>query len=543
MSDPFEVANQSGPLGPFDAYTTDPALVSVVRAYDAGWVEERASALGQVVGTPEVAELAHLANVNGPELHTHDRFGHRLDEVRFHPSYHQLMALGKEHEVHAIDWVREGTPGAVVGRCALMYLYAQADAGVQCPMTMTHAVVPALRHDEGLAAQWLPQVLAPVYEPALAPRDQKQSATFGMAMTEKQGGSDVRSNRTEARPAGDGSVRLWGHKWFCSAPMCDAFLTLAQGEEGLGCYLVPRMLDDRRNPFLIQRLKSKLGDRSNASCEVEFRDTVAFPLGAPSRGIATILEMVEQTRIDICVGAAAMMRQVVRHAVHHARHRAAFGRPLVAQPLMRNVLADLALEVEASVALAFRLARAHDRRAESPHEAALARVMTPISKYWLAKQVVGVAFEAMECHGGNGYVEDWPLARIYRQAPLGSIWEGSGNVQCLDVLRALRRSPETREALVAEVEALRGVDPRLDQGVDQLIDELSVSAEESERRARRLVARAARVLQAGALIPNAPSPVGEAFLAGRLGHEAPHYGALDAQGAFSALIERALPTG
>jgi len=376
MSEP--VLNQSVELPDFDAWTTDEALVSHVEALDGGWVAERASALGRVVGTAEVAELARLANANPPGLRTFDRFGRRIDEVEFHPSYHRLMAIGKEHEVHAIDWVREGTPGAVVGRCALLFLYAQAEAGVQCPLTMTHAAVPALRHAPELARIWNPRLLGAVHEPELAPIEAKAGATVGMAMTEKQGGSDVRSNTTRAVPAGDGTVRLQGHKWFCSAPMSDGFLTLAQGVDGLGCYLVPRIQPDgARNPFAIQRLKDKLGNRSNASSEIEYHDTLAFPVGDPARGVATILAMVEQTRLDICINAAALMRQTVRYAVHHATNREAFGRRLVEHPLMTNVLADLLVEVEASLALAFRVAHAFDRRAADEAQAGLARVLTP----------------------------------------------------------------------------------------------------------------------------------------------------------------------
>lgn len=537
---PDPVLNQPPELGPFDAYATDPALVEAVQRYEAAWVAPRARDLGREVGAPETAHLASLANHHPPELHTHDRFGHRIDEVRFHPSYHQLMALGKRHAVHSLDWQQAGTPGAVVARSALMYVFSQAEAGVQCPITMTHAAIPALREAPELASMWEPPLLSPVHEPALQPILHKQGATLGMAMTEKQGGSDVRANQTRAVPSDDGAVRLYGHKWFCSAPMSDGFLTLAQGPEGLSCYLVPRVLEDgSRNPFAIQRLKNKLGNKSNASSEIEYRDTWAWPVGVSGRGIPTILAMVEQTRLDISLSSAAMMRQVVRWAVHHATHRAAFGRALIAHPLMQNVLADLAVEVEAAVALAFRIAHAYDHRETDEDAAAFARIATPVGKYWLSKQIVGVTFEALECHGGNGYVEDWPLARLYREAPLGSVWEGSGNVQCLDVLRALHKTPGAKEALLAELRAGRGADPRLDRAVAIVQTELDGPAETAELRARRLTEQIARTLQASLLVRHGPAVVAEAFVAGRLASPGTQYGTLPTHLDFHGILERA----
>ena len=535
----FAVLNQSVALPAFDAFHTDPALVAAVEAHNGAWAAERLSALGTVVGDPEVAELAHLANHHPPVLTTHDRFGHRIDEVQFHPSYHRLMALGKDHGVHSADWRHDGN-GAVVGRSALHYLFVQAEYGVCCPLTMTHAAVPSLRHSPDLASVWEPRILADAYDPRLIGAADKAGVTIGMAMTERQGGSDVRSNTTEARPGADGAVALWGHKWFCSAPMCDAFLTLAQGPEGLTCYLVPRVLPDgTRNPFVINRLKDKLGNRSNASSEIEYRGTWAVPVGPGGRGVATILEMVAQTRLDICTGSAAAMRQAVRYAVHHARHRAAFGRDLIDQPLMRNVLADLALETEAAVALSFRIARAFDEAANDPQQAAFARIATAVGKYWLSKRLIGLTAEALECHGGNGYVEDWPMARLYREAPLGSIWEGSGNVQCLDVLRAIGRSKGTIEALRAELDRTAGDDPRLDAASDRALAELSADPATLPQRARRLAERVALVLQGSLLIRHGPPAIAEAFCASRLTDGGLLYGNLPPGVDLAAILDRA----
>ncbi len=533
-----EVLNQSVPLPPFDAFRSDVALSEAIERGEGGWCGDRLSALGSIVGSPEIEELAREANRNPPELKAHDRFGHRIDEVTFHPSYHRLMALGKTHGVHSASWLRGGSPGAFVGRSGLHYLFVQAEYGVCCPLTMTHAVIPSLRKSPSVAATWEPRVLENAYDPRLVSADQKTGVTFGMAMTEKQGGSDVRTNTTVARPAPEGGVRLVGHKWFCSAPMSDAFLTLAQGPDGLTCYLVPRVLPDgTRNPLHIQRLKDKLGNRSNASSEIEYHETWAEPVGDPGRGVATIIEMVAQTRLDVATGSAAAMRQAVRYAIHHATHRSAFGATLIQQPLMRNVLADLALETEAAVALSFRIAAAFDRGRTDPGEAAFARVGTAIAKYWLAKRVIGLTAEALECHGGNGYAEDWPMARLYREAPLGSIWEGSGNVQCLDVLRAIHKSPASLAALWAELERPRGMDRRLDALLDSIKAELG-DRETLQHRARRITERVALALQAGLLLRHAPSALAEAFLAGRLADGGLMYGNLPVGVDLDAILER-----
>lgn len=533
MSATHEVINQSVPLPAFDAYALDPALQAMVARYGAEAATDRLGALGRVAGSPDSEELAHLANHNEPELRLFDRFGHRVDEVDFHPSYHRLMALAKEHGVHSYDWARPGEPGAVVARSALHYLWCQVEAGTTCPVTMTHAAVPSLQHSPEIAAEWVPRILPEAYDERMIPAAGKRGVTFGMAMTEKQGGSDVRANSTRAVVAADGTARLTGHKWFCSAPMCDAFLTLAHEEEGLSCFLVPRFLPDAsRNVFLIQRLKNKLGNRSNASSEIEYRDTWGQRVGAPGRGVATILEMVAQTRLDVAVGAAGAMRQAVRYAVHHALHREAFGRRLIDQPLMRNVLADLALEAEAATVLSFRVAAAFEGG-----ESALGRVLTPVAKYWLAKQQINHTGECLECHGGNGFVEDWPMARLYREAPLGSIWEGSGNVQCLDVLRAMHKEPESVTALLAELGRHRGTDPALDRLHHRIRGYLEDRAS-LPFHARRLAEDVAVAVQAGLLIDDAPDGVAEAFLA-RLDTGGRQYGRLPASVDTELLLARA----
>ncbi len=510
-----EVLNQSSPLPDVDAYEDDLPLRETVARWGGTWADETLHALGRIAGSQEGAKLAVDANVNRPALHTHDRYGNRVDQVEFHPAYHELMRLGKAHQVHSLSWRNEGREGAFVARSALHYLYCQLEAGVACPITMTHAVIPSLRESPEVAARWERGALSEAYDPRFLPPSKKHGLTFGMAMTEKQGGSDVRANTTVAVPDGE-AFRLTGHKWFCSAPMCDAFLTLAQGPGGLTCYLVPRWLPDGTpNTFLVQRLKDKLGNHSNASSEIEYRSTWAEQVGAPGRGVPTILAMVAQTRLDVATGAAGAMRQAVRYAVHHCLHRAAFGRRLIEQPLMRNVLADLHLEAEAAALLSFRVARAFDRAKADPQEEAFGRVGMAVAKYWCAKRVIGVVAEALECHGGNGYAENWPMARLYREAPLGSIWEGSGNVQCLDVLRAMARSPASMAAMQAELARHEGRDARLDRALGQIRDELT-EPETLELRARRLVERLALALQAGLMLEHAPAPVAEAFLAGRL---------------------------
>ena len=527
------VVNQSVPVPSHDAWSLDDAATEAVARYGGDGAGDRLQSLGRLVGSAHGEELAHLANRHGPELVAYDRFGHRVDQVRFHPSYHELMGIAKDHGVHCYDWARQGEAGAVVARAALHYVFYQLEAGTTCPITMTHAVVPSLKHSPEVAAEWVPRVLEESYDPRFLPAAEKTGVTFGMAMTEKQGGSDVRANSTRAVVAPDGTARIDGHKWFCSAPMSDAFLTLAYEEQALSCFLVPRFRPDGSvNPFHVQRLKDKLGNRSNASSEIEYRGTWGQRVGDAGRGVATILEMVAQTRLDVALGEAASMRQALRYAVHHARHRVAFGKRLVEQPLMRNVLADLAVEVEAAVALAFRLAAAFDRE-----ETALGRVLTPISKYFLGKVAINHIAECLECHGGNGYAEDWPMARLYREAPLGSIWEGSGNVQCLDVLRAMHKEPESVEALRSELGRHAGTDPRLDGLHTAILGALGDRAA-LVFHARRLAEDVAVAVQAGLLIDHAPQAVADAFLA-RLDSPGRQYGRLPHGTDVEAILARA----
>src|ERR1700730_17238701 len=474
-----EVANQAPPLEGLDVFSSNLPLVEAVEREGAGWVSERASALGRLVGGGPQQLWGTLANENKPVLRTFDRYGHRIDEVEFHPAWHQLMTMGVEHELHSLPWTSE-REAAHAARAALYMTAMQAEAGFACPITMTFAVVPALRAQPELAAEWEPRLMARTYEPRLLPADQRASAIAGMAMTEKQGGSDVRANTTVARALGSGGPggddEINGHKWFCSAPMCDVFLVLAQADEGLSCFLLPRILPDgSRNAFHIQRLKDKLGNHSNASSELELHGAWARLLGEPGRGVPAVIEIVGRKGLDGVIGTAAGMRVGVVNATHHAAHRQAFGKTLIDQPLMRNVLADLCLESEAATALAMRLARAYDEAgadAEAGQNGTDAqlfkRLATAVGKYWTCKRAPNHAFEALECLGGNGYVEESGMPRLYREAPLASIWEGSGNVMSLDVLRALTRSPRSLEVFLAEVELARGADARLDARVDEL---------------------------------------------------------------------------
>ncbi len=456
-----QVHNQAPPLRDLDLFSTNVPLVEAVQREGAGWIIERAAALGRLVGGAPL-RWGFAANDNPPVLKTHDRYGHRIDEVEFHPAWHELMRMAVEHELHALPW-RTDEPGAHAARAALYMTAIQVEAGFACPITMTYAVVPALRKQPELAAEWEPLVTATTYDPRLIDAAEKGCAISGMAMTEKQGGSDVRANTTVARPLNGGGAgaeyELTGHKWFCSAPMSDLFLVLAQTDEGLSCLLVPRVLPDgSRNPFFLQRLKDKLGNRSNASSEVEFSGTWGRMVGEPGRGVPTIIEMVGHTRLDCLIGSAAGMRWAVANAAHHAAHRSAFGRRLIDQPLMRNVLADLAVESEAATALALRLARAYDEAdadaaaGEDGTDAQLfKRLATAVGKYWVCKRTPNHAYEALECLGGNGFVEESGMPRMYREAPLASIWEGSGNVMSLDVLRALARTPRAVEVFLGEV--------------------------------------------------------------------------------------------
>ncbi|QNE74047.1 DNA alkylation response protein [Streptomyces finlayi] len=533
------VTNQVPPLVGYDVFRADLALTEAVERHVApdllSSVREDLGTLGRSAGSAHAQEWGANANENPPKLRTHDRYGHRVDEVDFHPSWHRLLG----HAVSAGLTDAWGRPAGHVRRAAGFLVWTQNDAGHGCPLSMTHAAVPALRTDPALAAAWEPLLTAKVYEEGLRPPLEKAGVLVGMGMTEKQGGTDVRSNTTRAEPlAGDGEYLLTGHKWFCSAPMSDAFLVLAQAPGGLTCFLLPRVLaDGTRNVFAIQRLKDKLGNRSNASSEVEFDGTWARRVGEEGRGVRTIIEMVAATRLDCVVGSAALMRQAVAQAIHHTAYRSAFGGLLVEKPLMRNVLADLAVESEAATTLALRLAAAYD--ADTPQERAFLRIAVPTAKYWVTKRCTTVVGEALECLGGNGYVEESGMPRLLREAPLNSIWEGSGNVQALDVLRALQREPQALDAFLQEIGKARGADHRLDRAIKDLLTELA-DLEAMEARARRLVERMALVLQGSLLIRWAPPEVADAFCASRLGGDwGSAFGTLPHQLDLASVVERA----
>jgi putative acyl-CoA dehydrogenase len=535
------VLNQVPPLEGRNLFDDHAALVEGLEREGGGWGAERVRRAGAFWGGEPMAWGAQ-ANEHPPVLHTHDRHGHRRDEVEFHPAWHALMRAGVEHELHALPW-RERRPGAHVVRAATYVCSAQAEAGFGCPITMTFAAVPALRAQPDLAEAWVPRLTATTYDPELRPATDKPSALCGMAMTEKQGGSDVRANTTRAVEADDGWWELTGHKWFCSAPMCDLFLVLAQTRQALTCFALPRVLPDgtRNAGFQLQRLKDKLGNRSNASSEVELRGALARMVGEPGRGVATIIEMVNHTRLDCVIGAAAGMRAAVANATWHAAHRSAFGARLIEQPLMVNVLADLAVESEAATATALRLARAYDEAPGDREAEAFRRIATAVSKYHVCKRAPNHAYEALECLGGNGYVEASGMPRLYREAPLASIWEGSGNVMALDVLRALAKEPAALHAFFAEVDAAAGAEPRLDAFARATRDELT-AAYPIEPRARRIVERMALCLQGSLLVRHAPPPVADAFCAARLDGDAGlHYGTLPAGVDAGAIVDRHAP--
>ncbi|MBE3002169.1 acyl-CoA dehydrogenase family protein [Nocardiopsis sp. HNM0947] len=516
MPPTHEVFNQAAPLGDHSA-AEDPALVEGLRREGAEWAENEVREVGEAAGSERVRSWGEAANTYTPVLHTHDRYGHRIDEVEYQPAYHVLMDQAVGHGLHAAPWADE-RPGAHVARAAKFYLWSQPEAGHGCPISMTYAAVPALRHSPELAQQYEPLLSAREYDFGLRAPETKRGLIAGMSMTEKQGGSDVRANTTRAVPTSEGFHRLTGHKWFTSAPMSDVFLTLAQAPEGLSCFLVPRVLPDgSRNTLHIQRLKDKLGNRSNASAELEYDGAVAHMVGEPGRGVRTIIEMVNCTRLDCVIGSAAGMRASLTHALHHAEHRQTFGKRLVEQPLMRNVLADLALESEAATALMMRLAGAMDRSVRGDEsEAAFRRLGVAVGKFWVTKRQPAHAAEALECLGGNGYVEESGMPRLFRDSPLNSIWEGSGNVAALDVLRAMGRSPESVEAFTAELAAARGVDDHYDAAVKRLEQSLG-DLNELEYRARSVVELMAVTLQASVLLRYAPTPVAEAFTLSRLG--------------------------
>ncbi|WP_338467876.1 acyl-CoA dehydrogenase family protein [Novosphingobium sp. ZN18A2] len=530
--DTHDVFNQPPPLEDIDLFTTDRALCDAVTRSGAGAHSQRLSALGQRSGSAELQAWGVEANRVQPVLETHDRYGRRIDEVTFHPAYHGLMRLGLESGFANAAW--DGTANGHALHAAILMLSTQPDAGTTCPMTMTYAAVAALEAEPDVAAEWTPRILAGRYDPAVRPAGEKAGVTIGMAMTEKQGGSDVRANTTRASPAPDtgaGWYSLTGHKWFCSAPMCDAFLTLAYSEGGLTCFLLPRWLPDgtRNTGFRVMRLKDKMGDKSNASSEVEYHGALARRVGPEGRGVATIIQMVQHTRLDCVMGSAGQMRWGLAQAVWHSAHRSAFQKRLADQPAMANVLADLALESEAATAIGLRLAQAFDEG--DP----IARLLTPVAKYWVCKRAPSMIYEAMEAHGGAGYVETGPMGRLFRQSPLNAIWEGSGNVIALDVLRAVGREPESVEALRAYLLARQGQNSAYDRALSAF-DWKGLH----EGTARLGVERLALMAQAAVLI-EWESPVAEAFCTLRLEQRGMAYGAFDATIDTRAIIERAIP--
>ena len=541
-----EVTNMPPHLGDQDLWAGDVVLREGVEREGGGWATEKLAAFGRVAGAAETFEKADQANRHGPELKPFDRYGMRINQVEFHPAYHDLMAIAIGNGVPNYAW-NNPRPGAQVVHLALNYMFNQPEGGVMCPMAMTYAVVPSLRATPEVGDFWIGKVLSTEYDRRDIPVGEKTGATMGMFMTEKQGGSDVRSNSTRAVPIGAATgpgaeYRLTGHKFFCSAPMCDAFLTLAYTDVGLSCFLVPRWTPDgERNTLFIQRIKDKLGNRSNASTEMELEDTWGVMIDEDGRGVRNIIDMVQGNRFYCCFSSAALMRQGLVQALHHTAHRVAFQKKLIDQPLMRNVLADLALEAEAALVLSLRLARAMDEAAVDESAAALARIGTAIGKYWVCKRAPGHLFEAMECHGGPGYIEESILPRLYREAPVNSIWEGSGNVMCLDVLRAMAREPAAVPALMAELELARGGNELLDAAIDGLADELA-RPEEAELRARGLTEMMAVALQAALLVRHSPAAVADAFCASRLGPRwSGAYGALPAGLDLTAILERAGP--
>jgi putative acyl-CoA dehydrogenase len=539
MPSTHEITNQVPRLVGHDVAAYPPLLDSLQRE-QAGWARDEVQALGRRAGSAEAQEWGRLAEKNPPVLHTHDRYGHRIDEVEFDPAWHQLMTVAVESGISAAPWA-DDRPGAHVARAAKEFVWTATDPGHICPISMTYAVVPALRANAELAATYEPLLTSTTYDFGLRAPTTKSGLIAGMSMTEKQGGSDVRANTTTATPAADGSYALVGHKWFTSAPMSDFFLTLAQAPGGLSCFFVPRVLaDGSRNPIRLQRLKSKLGNRSNASSEIEYDGALGWLVGEEGRGVATIIEMVNMTRLDCTIGSAAGMRIATMQAVHHARHRSAFGKLLVDQPLMGNVLADLAVEAEGATYAAMRLAGATDRVARGDEqEAAVRRIALAVSKYWVCKRAPAHAAEALECLGGNGYVEDSGMPRLFRESPLMSIWEGSGNVAALDTLRAMARQPESLDAFFDEVELAAGADSRLDDAVGRVRKELT-DLGDIEYRARHLVEQLALVFQGSLLVRHAPAAVADAFCGSRLaGDGGIAFGTLPVGVDTATIIERA----
>ena len=540
----YEVTNQPPPLEPYNLLQTDRVLREALLREHAGWAESELAALGKTLGETETIRLGFDANRNPPLLRAFDRYGHRIDEVEFHSAWHALMAIAVEAGLHANPWAQP-RPGAHVARAAGTYMLAQVESGVYCPIAMTYGAVPALRHAPALAAEWLPRIFARQYDPRFRPAREKTGVLIGMAMTENQGGSDLRTNTTHAAFVGDDGprrlFRLSGRKWFMSAPMCDAFLVLAQSQGGLSCFLAPRWTrDGKRNAIYIERLKDKLGNRSNASSEVEFADTEAELIGEEGRGIPTIIEMSTYARLDCAIGSSGLMRQAVAQAIHHASYRVAFQKKLIDQSLMTNVLADLALESEAATVLTMRLARAYD---ENDGAAQIwRRVLTPAVKFWICKRAVPLVAEALEVLGGNGYVEECVMPRLYRETPVNSIWEGSGNVMCLDVLRAMERTPGAAELVSRELAESARADKRLRTAAARLERRLTARERNDESQARAIVRDLVLAMQATLLLRHAPAAIADAFCASRLGDEpSGAFGLLPAGSDLRAIVDRAAP--
>ncbi len=543
------VSNQSRPLQDYDAWQADRALRAAVAAHGAAWAGESLSEAGRVFASADVLRLAAQANEHRPVLQTHDRQGRRIDEVEFHPAWHRLLGMAVERGLVALPW-HDPAAGSQVARAALFYLYSQAEAGTQCPVAMSYGAVPVLRHVAGqhpdIESLWLPRLLSRRYDGRLVPAADKRGVLFGMGMTERQGGSDVRSNITVAEPlerrGGGQRYRITGHKWFLSAPMCDAFLVLAQTAGGIGCFLLPQFRDDgSRNALRLQRLKDKLGNHSNASSEVEFHGAEGLLLGEEGRGVPTIIEMASYTRLDCVIATAGMQRRALAVALNHAAQRVTFGARLIEHPVMRSVLADLALESEAATQLAMYLASCYEEDADEA-DRLIGRLLTPAAKFHVCKRGPQFAAEAIEVLGGNGYVEEQDLARIYRELPLLSIWEGSGNVMCLDVLRTLAREPQAAEALTARLSRVGGAHPALDAILARLDALLAVPAEADGRMIAHSITLA---VQGALLVRHAPAALADLFCSTRLPETAwgASFGTLPAASPLDEILDRAMPAG
>lgn len=540
-----EVTNQVPPLVNYNLFETDKVLKEALKREGGEWALKEVSDFGKKVGSEGVFDWGFKANENPPKLLTHDRYGNRLDKVEFHPAWHQLMALAKKNGLSGGPW-KEPKKGAHVVRAAKYMMLVEVEAGHACPITMTYATLPALRDQPDICKEWEPKIVSTIYDPDSKPANQKEGVVFGMFLTEKQGGSDVKANTTRAVPVNGGGpgkeYLITGHKWFCSAPMSDAFLALAKTSKGLSCFLLPRWKPDgTKNNFFIQRLKDKLGNRSNASAEIEFENAWGQLIGEEGRGVNTIIKMVNYTRLDTVLGSSGLMRQATSQAIHHSTYRSAFGKELIKQPLMKNVLADLCLESEAATVLSIRLARSYDECTLDESQEIFKRIATAISKYWICKITPFHIFESLECLGGNGYVEESIMPRLYREAPVNSIWEGSGNVAALDVLRAIGKEKESLDILLTEIKKGVGQNKNLDNFVIQLQKNLS-TIEELEIQARFLVEQMTLALQASLLVQHSPDYVSNAFCASRLGGDWGRvYGTLSPSVGFDSIIERARP--